>query len=86
MLHNLVGLGVGYWVPYALGYDSVICRTLCIEVGMQNSGLSIALALQNFSALAALPGAIFRVWHNLAGAGLASWWGRAAASQLHRHD
>ncbi len=75
VLHNLVGLGVGYWVPYVLGYDAVICRTLSIEVGMQNSGLSIALALQHFSTLAALPGAIFSVWHNWVGALLAGWWG-----------
>ncbi len=76
VVHNLVGLGLGYWIPSALGYDVVVCRTLSIEVAMQNSGLSIALALQNFSALAALPGAIFSVWHNLAGAGLVGWWGR----------
>ena len=76
VLHNLVGLLVGYWVPYVMGYDAIICRTLSIEVGMQNSGLSIALALQHFSALVALPGAIFSVWHNLSGAGLVGWWGR----------
>jgi BASS family bile acid:Na+ symporter len=75
VLHNLVGLVFGYWIPYCMGYDRVTCRTLSIEVGMQNSGLSIALALQHFSALAALPGAIFSVWHNLSGALLAGWWG-----------
>lgn len=74
VLHNLVGLLGGYWIPRLLGYDPVTCRTLSIEVGMQNSGLSVALAVQYFSALAALPGAIFSVWHNLSGAVLASWW------------
>ena len=74
VLHNLAGLLGGYWIPRLLGYDPVTCRTLSIEVGMQNSGLSVALAIQYFSALAALPGAIFSVWHNLSGALLASWW------------
>ena len=73
-LHNLAGLVVGYWLSRLLGCDPITSRTLSIEVGMQNSGLSVALAVQYFSALAALPGAIFSVWHNLSGALLASWW------------
>lgn len=67
VLHNLIGLLVGYWVIRCLGYDSVIARTIAIEVGMQNSGLSVALALKFFTPLAALPGAIFSLWHNVSG-------------------
>ncbi|MDU0826423.1 MAG: hypothetical protein E7B03_02870, partial [Negativicoccus succinicivorans] len=46
-----------------------------IEVGMQNSGLAIALATANFAAnpLATLPGAIFSVWHNISGSLFASY-------------
>lgn len=42
---------------------------IAIEVGMQNSGLAVSLAAANFAAnpLATLPGAIFSVWHNIAG-------------------
>jgi len=76
MLHNLVGLGCGYWLPRLLGYDRRTCRTLAIEVGMQNSGLSVALAVKYFSPLAALPGAIFSIWHNLSGSVLAGYWTR----------
>jgi len=72
-LHNLVGLGVGYWVVYTWTRDRVIARTLAIEVGMQNSGLSVALANQFFSPAAALPGAIFSIWHNLSGSVMAAW-------------
>lgn len=43
---------------------------------MQNSGLAVALAVKYFSAAAALPGAIFSVWHNLSGSALAAWWSR----------
>ena len=41
---------------------------------MQNSGLGVALALSFFSAAAALPGAIFSVWHTISGSLLAGIW------------
>lgn len=76
MLHNLVGLLSGYWLPRILGMEERICRTLAIEVGMQNSGLGVALAVKYFSAAAALPGALFSIWHNLTGSMLAGYWSR----------
>jgi BASS family bile acid:Na+ symporter len=76
MLHNSAGLLGGYWLPRWLGRDERECRTLAIEVGMQNSGLAVALAVKYFSAAAALPGALFSVWHNLSGSLLAAWWSR----------
>jgi BASS family bile acid:Na+ symporter len=41
---------------------------------MQNSGLAAALGKLYFSPLAALPGAVFSVWHNLSGSILAGHW------------
>jgi BASS family bile acid:Na+ symporter len=76
ILHNLIGMLVGYAVPRLLRLPEAVCRTLAIEVGMQNSGLGVALAIQYFSALAALPGALFSIWHNLSGSLLASLWSR----------
>ena len=76
ILHNLLGLAGGYGISKLLGLDERASRTLAIEVGMQNSGLGVALAVQYFSASAALPGALFSVWHNLSGAALASLWSR----------
>ncbi|PWB77650.1 MAG: bile acid:sodium symporter, partial [Candidatus Methylomirabilota bacterium] len=76
ILHNLIGLAGGYMVSKALGFDSIICRTIAIEVGMQNSGLAVALAVKYFSPATALPGALFSIWHNLSGAALASIWSR----------
>ena len=72
MAHNLIGLAAGYAITRALTGDTIIARTVAIEVGMQNSGLAVALAQQYFSATAALPGAVFSVWHNLSGAALAA--------------
>lgn len=76
VLHNLTGLAAGYGLPRLLGLDERICRTLAIEVGMQNSGLGVALAVKHFSVAAALPGAVFSIWHNLSGSLLAAWWSR----------
>ncbi|WP_321323006.1 bile acid:sodium symporter family protein [Thiomicrorhabdus sp.] len=74
ILHNLIGMTSGYYLARKFGYDSVIARTVAIEVGMQNSGLSVALALKYFTAASALPGAVFSIWHNISGSVFASYW------------
>lgn len=74
ILHNALGLLGGYWGGRLLGFDEAVCRTLAIEVGMQNSGLAAALGKLYFTPLAALPGALFSVWHNLSGSVLAGIW------------
>ena len=76
ILHNSFGLLSGYLFPKFLGFDKKICRTMAIEIGMQNSGLGVALADKFFVATAALPGAIFSIWHNISGAFLAAFWSR----------
>lgn len=78
VLHNGTGYLGGYWGGRLLGFPESICRTLAFEIGMQNSGLAAALGKLYFSPLAALPGAIFSVWHNISGSLLAGYWnGRA---------
>ncbi|MGI4950636.1 MAG: ketopantoate/pantoate/pantothenate transporter PanS [Janthinobacterium lividum] len=74
VLHNGLGLLGGYWGGRLLGFEENVCRTLALEVGMQNSGLAAALGKIYFTPLAALPGAIFSVWHNLSGSMLAGFW------------
>jgi BASS family bile acid:Na+ symporter len=74
ILHNAIGLLGGYWGGRLLGFDESVCRTLAIEVGMPNSGLAATLGKLYFSPLAALPGALFSVWHNLSGSILAGIW------------
>lgn len=77
--HNLLGLGGGYLAGALFGVSPRARRTLAIEVGMQNSGLAVALALKYYSAVAALPGAVFSIWHNVSGSLLAAWWSRRSA-------
>ena len=74
VLHNMLGMMVGYYIPWFLKYETAICRTVSIEVGMQNSGLSVALAMKYFSVAAALPGAMFSIWHNISGSTIATYW------------
>lgn len=76
MMHNLTGLTLGYGIARLFKFDKADCRTLAIEVGMQNSGMAVALAFKYFAASAALPGAIFSIWHNLSGSMLAAWFAR----------
>lgn len=67
VLHNGLGLLLGYWLGKLAGLSVAKRKTLAIEVGMQNSGLGVALASAHFSPLAAVPSAIFSVWHNISG-------------------
>ncbi len=68
ILHNTLGYLLGYLTGKLTGQPPAVARTMCIEVGMQNSGLAATLAAAHLSPLAALPGAVFSVWHNLSGA------------------
>lgn len=79
-LHNLCGLLLGYLIAAALRIPEAKRRALCIEVGMQNSGLAASLAATHFAAypMAAVPGAIFSVWHNISGAFVARLFARNA--------
>ncbi len=74
--HNALGLGIGYWGSRFKNATSHQRRTVAIEVGMQNSGLAVALAIAHFGPMAAVPGAIFSIWHNVTGPLLASVWRR----------
>ena len=76
ILHNSLRLASGFFVSRLFGFNLKQSHTIAIEVGMQNSGLGVALALQYFSPTAALPGALFSVWHNVSGSILASTWGK----------
>jgi BASS family bile acid:Na+ symporter len=49
-LHNLFGLIFGYGAGKLYRFDQRRCRTLSLEVGMQNAGLGAVLALKHFSA------------------------------------
>jgi len=74
-LHNLGGFVLGYWGSRASGLDESACRTVAIEVGLQNGGLGATLATTVLkSSQAALASAVFAPWMSATGSILAAWW------------
>ena len=80
ILHNGLGLLLGYWAGRMFKLPYADCKAISIEVGMQNSGLGVALAAVHFalSPITAVPSAIFSLWHNISGSALATYWAAKA--------
>ena len=79
---HVFGFLVGYAAGKGLLGSEIAARTVSIEVGMQNSGLGVLLAQQNFaSPLVAIPSAISSVFHSLVGSLVAAWWRRSAPEE-----
>jgi BASS family bile acid:Na+ symporter len=78
MLHNVLGLAVGYSIGVLLKMTPAKRKAVSVEVGMQNSGLASSLATLHFAAypMATIPGAVFSVWHNISGAIIARIYSR----------
>lgn len=70
---NIAGYALGWWLARSYGFDRLHRITLMIEIGMQNAGMGVALALKHFPAESALPGALFAVWCILTAATASSW-------------
>jgi bile acid:Na+ symporter, BASS family len=74
-IHNLSGFFLGYWSGRLMKFKESDCRTIALEVGMQNAGLASGLALaMGKLATAGLAPAIFGPVMNVTGSSLASWW------------
>ena len=78
VLHNAGGYLLGYGAAKLFRLPVPSRRTMAVEVGMQNSGLAAGLAKTYFAPEAALPGAVFSVWHNVSGAVVAAFWRRSS--------
>lgn len=74
ILHNILGYTIGYVLAKVFRMDYKDKKAVAIEVGMQNSGLAVSLATVHFSPLAAVPGAVFSLVHNISGPILAKYW------------
>ncbi|RAV98909.1 bile acid:sodium symporter family protein [Pseudochryseolinea flava] len=75
IIHNISGYFFGYWSARMLRMEEKDCRTIAIEVGLQNAGLgsSLALAMGKLSTVGLAP-AIFAPVMNITGSSLALWW------------
>jgi len=78
VLLNGLGYAAGWWLAHLYGFDQRHRLALAIEIGMQNAGLGVVLALRHFAPETALPGALFAVWCILTAAGASGWLRRRA--------
>ncbi len=78
LVHNGLALGAGYAAAAALGVVEAQRRAITLEVGMQNSGLALAIIFSFFGGLLpmALIAAWWGTWHVISGLLLARWWMR----------
>ena len=68
MILHLLGFLVGYFFSYVVTKNKIVSRTISIEVGMQNSGLGVVLARENFiNPATAIPSAISSLVHSIYG-------------------
>lgn len=73
VLVNILGYLAGWYLAKIYGFTRLYRITLMIELGMQNAGMGVALALQHFPPESALPGALFAVWCIMTAAIASSW-------------
>jgi BASS family bile acid:Na+ symporter len=77
MIHNTLGYLIGYWSARMLKMNERDCRTVAIEVGMQNGGLASGIAKEMGKiATVGLAPAVFGPLMNITGSILASYWHR----------
>jgi BASS family bile acid:Na+ symporter len=77
LIHNLLGYALGYGMARVLRLPEQDCRTIALEVGLQNGGLASGLALQMGKvATVGLAPALFGPIMNITGSLLASFWGK----------
>ncbi len=76
-LHNILGYTLGYWFARLFRMNERDCRTMAIEVGMQNGGLASGIAKEMGKiATVGLASAVFSPLMNITGSMLASYWYR----------
>lgn len=75
ILHNGLGYLLGFTAARFFKLPYADSKAIAVEVGMQNSGLGVALAAVHFAAspITAVPSAIFSLWHNISGPALATY-------------
>jgi BASS family bile acid:Na+ symporter len=83
LLHNTTGYFLGYWICRLARMDEKSCRTIALEVGMQNGGLASGIALQMGKvATVGLAPAVFGPMMNITGSSIATWWRRKSPESI----
>ncbi|HEY4061253.1 MAG TPA: hypothetical protein VGM30_05105 [Puia sp.] len=85
-LHMSIGVLLGYWGGRLFRLSPNDCRTVAIEVGMQNSGLASGIAAQmgkiaTVGLAPAINGPIMNTFFSLIG----TWWGNRPVKKFTTH-
>ena len=69
LIHNALALNIGFWSGRLFRLSEADTRAVCIEVGIQNSGLGLVLVFNFFGGLGgmAILVAWWGIWHIIAG-------------------
>ncbi len=79
-VHNTAGYVLGYWLARLCRLDESSCRTIAIEVGLQNGGMATGLASSMGKlATVGLAATVFSPWMNISGSILANHWRKTPA-------
>lgn len=76
--HNILALSTGYFFSKLLGRSEYDSRAICIETGIQNSGLALILIFNFFDGIGsmALIAGSWGIWHLVSGGVMGWYWGR----------
>nr|MBI1231637.1 bile acid:sodium symporter family protein [Cytophagales bacterium] len=87
IIHNALGFLMGYWSCRVFGMNQVDCRTIAIEVGMQNGGMAAGIASDmGKAATMGLFPAIFGTWMDISGSFLANLWRKSFPEGLDERE
>lgn len=81
ILHNLIGLFTGFWAARSVKMPVFKAKAISFEIGMENGGLAMALAIAHLAPLAFIPAAIFNLVHNITGPLVATYWRNKAEKE-----
>ena len=88
VLQNLLALGMGAFAGGLTGLPRQDRRAITMEVGIQNSGLGLAILFTFFPEASGmiLIAAFWGVWHLVSGLLLAWWWSRGHDDRQNREE
>lgn len=83
IIHNSMGYLLGYWSCKLAGLDQKSCRTIALEVGLQNAGLATGIAMQmgKLTTIGLAP-AVFGPLMNITGSSLATYWREKSSAKV----
>jgi BASS family bile acid:Na+ symporter len=86
VFHNASGMVLGFLAGYIARFNFIRRKTLSIEIGMQNAGLGVILALNHFNREVAVPSAIFTIWCIFTASLMVYFWSVIEQKQIERNS